>query len=235
MRRTGQSLLLFIGAASALGAVPKEVTSRKPPPPLNDTHIPDEYVGPTDYAIPSYRVPLLSLHSELVNIFSTTGYEAPPAVALQQLLTDLNYTVELQPLPSHPPGVSGARPRQYNVLAWPGSNATRTSHDRVLLTSHINTLWGEYFPYALNTTYIPRTSHPDFAALSPATRILGRGAVDAKAAIAAQITAATDLVSSGAVAPDSLMLLFRQRPRALGLRDAALLRGPPPLPPPWIL
>ncbi|KAK3901303.1 hypothetical protein C8A05DRAFT_35023 [Staphylotrichum tortipilum] len=64
------------------------------------------------------------------------------------------------------------------------------------------------FPYALNTSYIPRNASVDFTALAPGTYIVGRGAVHAKAAIAAQIVAVRELATAGVVSPESVGLLF---------------------------
>lgn len=159
--------------------------------------------------VPAYRHRLLSLHRDLVQVPSISGSEADAAFLLKDALTGLNYTVELQRVPSSSSHDDDASPERYNVLAWPGSNAERTLDGRVLVTSHIDVV-PPYIPYRINGTAVPAHAPYDFAGpdITPDTLITGRGSVDAKASVAAQITAATDLVSAGAVPASSLVLLF---------------------------
>ncbi|KAH6623765.1 hypothetical protein F5144DRAFT_615466 [Chaetomium tenue] len=153
--------------------------------------------------VPSYRDSLLSLHRALVNVPSISGTEGDAALLLEKVLTELNYTVSLQPLPS----TSTTDQPRYNVLAWPGRNARRTLHNRTLITSHIDVV-PPYLPYALDGTPIP-PSHPlNFTTLPRNTLISGRGSVDAKASVAAQITAATALLHDNTISPDDIVLLY---------------------------
>ncbi|KAH6847131.1 hypothetical protein B0I37DRAFT_341121 [Chaetomium sp. MPI-CAGE-AT-0009] len=161
----------------------------------------------SDDEVPSYRVPLLSLHRALVNVPSISGTEADAALLLEKALTELNYTVSLQPLPSTSTTANPNPQPRYNVLAWPGRNARRTLHNRTLITSHIDVV-PPYLPYALDHTPIP-PSHPiNFTTLPLNTLISGRGSVDAKASVAAQITATTLLLTAGAIPPESIALLY---------------------------
>ncbi|KAK4124348.1 Zn-dependent exopeptidase [Parathielavia appendiculata] len=153
---------------------------------------------------PSYRVSLLTLHRDLVNIPSISGSEADVALFLEKCLTRLNFTVTLQPLPRH---VSS--PARFNVIAWPGRDHIPPTplHNRVLITSHIDVV-PPFLPYALNSTHIPPSQPLNFTTLHPSTLISGRGSVDAKGSVAAQITAITLLLQSGSIPRDSIALLF---------------------------
>jgi acetylornithine deacetylase len=145
---------------------------------------------------PHYRDTLLALHKALIEIPSVTGDENEVAMYLVDYLTDLGLQAELQFLPS--PAAS-ARPR-FNVLAWPGTSRARPT-PRVLVSSHIDTV----------PPYIPYSATPEGTA-GPDTVIAGRGSVDAKASVAAQVTALLDLIQAGELAPDGaardVLLLF---------------------------
>ncbi|KAK4241206.1 hypothetical protein C8A03DRAFT_41389 [Achaetomium macrosporum] len=160
---------------------------------------------------PSYRVPLLSLHRALVDVPSISGSEGSVAVLLEKILTELNYTVELQRLPSTTTSTDNDHDshERYNVLAWPGRNADRSFHNRVLITSHIDVV-PPYIPYAINGTPIPPHTPYNFTSsnITSSTLISGRGSVDAKASVAAQITATSLLLSSASIPPSDVMLLF---------------------------
>ncbi|KAL2176506.1 uncharacterized protein P884DRAFT_202739 [Thermothelomyces heterothallicus CBS 202.75] len=162
---------------------------------------------PEDNA-PPYRVPLLTLHRALVNVSSISDSEGEVGLLLERLLKDLNYTVELQPVPPSEAGEGpDDRPTRYNVLAWPGRNASRALDKRTIITSHIDVV-PPYIPYAIDNETVPPSDVVDFAALPPTTLISGRGSVDAKASVAAQITATNALLSEGAISPDSVVLLY---------------------------
>ncbi|KAK4148897.1 hypothetical protein C8A00DRAFT_47382 [Chaetomidium leptoderma] len=154
----------------------------------------------------SYRVPLLSLHRSLVDIPSIRGSEGSAALLLEKVLTDLNYTVSLQRIPSASNNNHETQER-YNVLAWPGRNAARTFNNRVLITSHIDVV-PPFIPYRIDNTTIPPSQPLNFTSLLPTTLISGRGSVDAKASVAAQITATTALLTSNAIPADSVVLLY---------------------------
>lgn len=148
---------------------------------------------------PSYRQNLLSLHKDLVQIPSISGAEQDAAIFLESYLTKHGYTVELQPLPSE---------ARYNVLAFPPSTTTnRGLANRVLITSHIDVV-PPYIPYRINGTAI--SAGYDFAdpSITRSTRLSGRGSVDAKASVAAQITAIGELLSSGDIPADQVALLY---------------------------
>ncbi|KAK0625436.1 hypothetical protein B0T17DRAFT_492601, partial [Bombardia bombarda] len=147
---------------------------------------------------PSYRHTLLSLHKSLVDTPSITGTEGATGSFLVEYLTSRNYIAQLQFLPPHantPPGAE-----RFNVVAWP-SPASRNPSPRVLVTSHIDVV-PPHIPYHINS------SDSTIDTADAYTLIGGRGSVDAKASVAAQIVAVESLLSSEAIAPEDVMLLF---------------------------
>jgi acetylornithine deacetylase len=149
---------------------------------------------------PPYRDSLLSFHKDLIDIPSTLGDGSEDEVArfLAKHLAKLGYATELQLVPPRsdtPPDI-----KRYNVLAWPGassiSDPARVRKPRLLVTSHIDVV-PPYIPYAI-----------DAGEIDANTVIRGRGSVDAKASIAAQVTAVEDLLAAGKVRAEDLMLLY---------------------------
>ncbi|RYP70112.1 hypothetical protein DL769_005089 [Monosporascus sp. CRB-8-3] len=153
---------------------------------------------------PAYRESLVSLHKSLVDISSITYDENEVGKFLVAYLTERGFVTQLQVVP--PPTNSSAsddeKPR-FNVLAWP--SPTRHPDPKVLVSSHIDTV-PPHIPYS-------RTPPPP-SPLGPDTLIAGRGSVDAKASVAAQIVALTELLldgdrdSDGGVDPRDVMLLY---------------------------
>ncbi|TID27246.1 Zn-dependent exopeptidase [Venturia nashicola] len=125
---------------------------------------------------------LLSLHRKLVEIESTSGNEKPVGEWLKGYLEDKNLTVELQEVEKG----------RYNVFAYPG----KERKTKVLVSSHIDTV-PPYWPYERKTA-------------NGVDEIWGRGSVDAKACVAAQIVAVLDLLESESyhLPSDALSLLF---------------------------
>lgn len=134
--------------------------------------------------------PLLSFHRDIVNIESISGNEADVGNYIIRFLESKNFTVVKQP-------VSTEGQERFNVYAYVGNN----SSPDVLVTSHIDTV-PPYVPYQL--------TYPDTDTDGPidrrAVRIHGRGTVDAKASVAAQIFAVLETLQRTANA--SLALLF---------------------------
>ncbi|KAI9739817.1 MAG: hypothetical protein M1834_006538 [Cirrosporium novae-zelandiae] len=137
---------------------------------------------------------LLALHAKLCEIESISGNEAGVGHYLAAYLKKkLNLTVELQPVHPKPSlfnlkhGISVKPSKRFNVLAYPGT----TRQTRALLSSHIDTV-PPYLHYR-------RT---------PSGEIWGRGSVDAKGSVAAQVTALHDLLSSGEISEGDVGLLF---------------------------
>ncbi|KAK4129886.1 Zn-dependent exopeptidase [Trichocladium antarcticum] len=150
------------------------------PPNRNDAD--DAHDAHDAHDPPSYRAELLNLHKQLVDVPSISGSEGPVAALLDQILRSHGYTVKLQCLAQQP---QDGQPPRCNVVAWPGPNTNGSLDNHVLVTSHIDVV-PPYIPYRLNGTAV---GHIDMRAITPDTRITGRGTVDAKASVAAQIIA----------------------------------------------
>ena len=140
---------------------------------------------------PPYRDSLLSLHRSLVEIESISGNEIEVGNFLVDYLATREYTTVRQHLPTYGNTSDGAHP--FNVLARPGSSHHRSP--RLLVTSHIDVV-PPYLPYRVDTRIDNRTL------------IHGRGSVDAKASVAAQITALETLRRGGELDDDDVALLF---------------------------
>jgi acetylornithine deacetylase/succinyl-diaminopimelate desuccinylase-like protein len=205
MRLTTRSLLLCSSLCARVSAHWAAESDSKQQPiaylqgPLRDD----------DDKTPAYRAPLLSFHRALVDVPSVSGSEGSVASLLEKILTHYDYTVELQRLPATNPSTDSDHENheRYNVLAWPGRNADRTLHNRVLVTSHIDVV-PPYIPYSINGTPVAPGRPYDFSNVTSDTLISGRGSVDAKGSVAAQITATSLLLDSGAIPASDVVLLF---------------------------
>ncbi|KAK3487084.1 hypothetical protein B0T13DRAFT_115413 [Neurospora crassa] len=152
---------------------------------------------------PSYRKNLLSLHKSLIEIPSISRTEQEVGkFLLDYLRNNLGYVAKAQFLESdktsHGSDGDDHSQGRFNVLAWPSSH--NLSSPRVLVTSHIDVV-PPFIPYHINT---PGGSDQ----VTSDTFISGRGSVDAKASVAAQIVAVEELIRAKEVDPADLMLLF---------------------------
>ncbi|PSN62814.1 Zn-dependent exopeptidase [Corynespora cassiicola Philippines] len=112
---------------------------------------------------------LYSLHEALVDIPSTSFEEIAAAEFVEEYLTNLGYTVERNQ-------VSNGR---FNVFAYP---STLTTWPQVLITSHLDTV-PPHIPFSRRV-------------INGTTYHHGRGTVDAKGPIAAQIIATHSFLQS---------------------------------------
>lgn len=144
---------------------------------------------------PAYRESLVSLHKSLVDISSITYDENEVGQFLVDYLTERGFVAKLQVVPPPTNSSSDDEKPRFNVLAWPGP--TRHPDPKVLVSSHIDTV-PPYIPYS-------RTPPPP-SSVGPDTLIAGRGSVDAKASVAAQIVALTELLLEGDSARDVMLL-----------------------------
>ncbi|KAI6093417.1 Zn-dependent exopeptidase [Hypoxylon rubiginosum] len=142
---------------------------------------------------PSYRDELVSLHKSLVEISSASGDENEVGNFLVDYLTARGFVVQLEFLPPSTNESEPTKPR-FNVVAWPGPDTHPSP--KVLVTSHIDTV-PPFIPYSQNDT-----------SLDADTVIAGRGTVDAKASVAAQIVAVQSLLNSSSIQDDDVMLLY---------------------------
>ncbi|KAK7746158.1 hypothetical protein SLS62_009448 [Diatrype stigma] len=188
-----------------------------PPPPPSSSLYSNNNAGEGDDA-PPYRESLVSLHKSLIDIESISFNEYDVGRFLVDYLTERGFVTELQFLPSlNSTSITvtnnDEKPR-FNVLAWPGPAAGRGKrnhhyHDhpprpKVLVTSHIDTV-PPYIPYSVSD------SSDTSLGLGSDSVIAGRGSVDAKASVAAQIVAVLSLLEDAEQQvenPQDLMLLY---------------------------
>ncbi|KAF2725678.1 Zn-dependent exopeptidase [Polychaeton citri CBS 116435] len=121
---------------------------------------------------------LYGLHKSLTEIESISGNEKEVGEWLVANLQSQGYNVEKQ--------IVDEEPLRFNILAWPG----KVRDAKVLVSSHIDTV-PPFYPY---------TRHNK--------TIAGRGSVDDKASVAAQLVAANSLISTGKLSPDDVNFLF---------------------------
>ncbi|KAI8958387.1 Zn-dependent exopeptidase [Daldinia sp. FL1419] len=180
-------LAFFLGSSQVLGLELQK--------PLRPAQVPSSAVSPTSNPnAPAYREDLVSLHKSLVEISSITGDENEVGNFLVDYLSAHDFVVQLESIP--PTSASNPGKPRFNVLAWPGPN--RRPSPKVLVSSHIDTV-PPFIPYSRSD-----------GELTADTVIAGRGSVDAKASVAAQITALRSLLESGRIAggEGSIMLLY---------------------------
>ncbi|KAI3333086.1 hypothetical protein F4824DRAFT_258077 [Ustulina deusta] len=179
---------LLSSAAVALG-----FQLQMPLTPLDDATLPS--APSPESNVPSYRDELVSLHKSLVEISSITYAEHDVGEFLADYLTKRDFVVALEFLPpSNTSDADGDGKRRFNVLAWP--KPRRHPSPKVLVTSHIDTV-PPYIPYSRSDD-VPNGE----------TVIAGRGSVDAKASVAAQIIAVLELLHAESIDPSDVMLLF---------------------------
>ncbi|KAI0508976.1 hypothetical protein F5B22DRAFT_618737 [Xylaria bambusicola] len=147
-------------------------------------------VEASDRSAPPYRDSLLSFHKSLVDFNSTTGSEAGVGEFLIDYLTERGFVAERQTLPT-----SDLSAPRFNVVAWPNSRNSTSS--KVVVTSHIDTV-PPYIPYSRTAPESPTAD----------TVIAGRGTVDAKGSVAAQITAVLELLAAGTITGNDVMLAY---------------------------
>lgn len=142
--------------------------------------------------------PLLSLHRDLVEIESISGNEGDVGIFLANFLELHNFTVIKQEVAPVKDGDDEeiTKPR-YNIYAYPSSLQEQPS---ILVSSHIDTV----------PPFIPYSAHqPDYASSRPDLDnmvLAGRGSVDAKGSVAAQVFAVLETLKSN---PDAkIALLF---------------------------
>ncbi|KAK4500041.1 hypothetical protein PRZ48_008227 [Zasmidium cellare] len=152
---------------------------------------------------------LVALHKNLTQIESISGNEKEVGDWLAASLESQGYTVEKQLVEKDP--------ERFNVFAWPG----KVRDAPVVLSSHIDTV-PPFLPYHYNKT--DKT-------------IFGRGSVDDKGSVAAQIVAVNELLSKGKISPDDVSLLFvvgeevggagMRKANDLGIKPKTVIFGEP--------
>ncbi|KAL1993076.1 hypothetical protein VTN49DRAFT_3833 [Thermomyces lanuginosus] len=162
--------------------------------------------------------PLLSFHRDIVQIESISGNEAAVGDYIVQFLQERRFAVTKQFLPSEADkgnddaATAKSGPQRFNIFAYP----SWISEPKILLTSHIDTV-PPYLPYSL--------SLPDDAISNSSSttwreriRIAGRGTVDAKASVAAQVFAVLQHLEVDPTAPLGLLFVVGEEVSGDGMR-----------------
>lgn len=145
--------------------------------------------------------PLLSFHRDLVDIESISGNEHDVGIFVAEYLESKNFTVvkqEVAPVKKNEGSDDEYTPKtRYNIYAYPSSLRESPT---ILVSSHIDTV-PPFIPYSAHQAESPSLrSNPDNLVLA------GRGTVDAKGSVAAQVFAVLETLEAN---PDAkLALLF---------------------------
>ncbi|RLL94539.1 hypothetical protein CFD26_103821 [Aspergillus turcosus] len=147
--------------------------------------------------------PLLSFHRDLVSIESISGNERAAGAFVADFLEAHNFTVIKQPVGTD---------ARFNVFAFPKSSAVDESHQtrpQILLTSHIDTV----------PPFIPYSLHRDANDTDDRNIVIaGRGTVDAKGSVAAQIFAVLDTLATQPSAPLGLLFVVGEETGGDGMK-----------------
>ncbi|KAK7730608.1 hypothetical protein SLS53_008118 [Cytospora paraplurivora] len=190
-------LPLFLSCSPAIGSVLAAQGSQEP---LGISYPPAPAPAPVKPAseAPSYRNDLIALHRQLVEISSVTGTEHDVGAFLVDYFSSRSWHYEIETLPPRNNTPEGKD--RLNVVAWPPSSNSKGDATRldpkVLVTSHIDVV-PPHIPYSISKGKITED-----------TVIAGRGSVDAKGSVAAQITAVDNLLASGELDPEDVLLLY---------------------------
>ncbi|KAJ4394505.1 hypothetical protein N0V93_003723 [Gnomoniopsis smithogilvyi] len=143
---------------------------------------------------PSYRSDLVALHKQIVEIPSTSGQEHEAGDFLVDYFISKGWNYEIQnvaPRDNTPAGKD-----RFNVVAWPPSKIDSPPSPKVLVTSHYDCV-PPHIPYSISK-----------GDLTAKTTISGRCSVDAKGSVAAQLIAVDELLESGKLEPEDVMVLY---------------------------
>lgn len=149
--------------------------------------------------------PFLSFHRGLVQIESISGNENRVGHFVADFLEAHNFTVVKQPV------TGGDGQVRFNIFARRAS-----SHPRVLLTSHIDTV-PPFIPYSLDRVESGAPSSEQGSSAAD-LRISGRGTVDAKGSVAAQVFAALEVLDEDPDAPLGLLFVVDEEVGGKGMR-----------------
>ncbi|KAJ5678650.1 hypothetical protein N7462_006894 [Penicillium macrosclerotiorum] len=140
---------------------------------------------------------LLSFHRDLVEIESISGNEHDVGIFVAEFLESKDFTVikqKVAPVNKEDDDEEPAKPR-YNIYAYPSSLSEPPS---ILVTSHIDTV-PPFIPYSAHEPQPDQFESDDLI-------LAGRGTVDAKGSVAAQVFAVLETLQQ---TPDAkLGLLF---------------------------
>lgn len=202
------SLLLLAGttaAASILGKSPQSASPHSQPQlqqqqPLQVASDEDEGSSTDKHDLNRIidQSPLLSFHRDIVQIESISENEADVGEFIIQFLQERGFKVEKQAIEEDTESDESSKPR-FNVYAYPATSGP----PKILLTSHIDTV-PPFIPYSLS---LPNNSSDSAGEVRRDDILIsGRGSVDAKASVAAQVFAVLEYLETYPGA--SLGLLF---------------------------
>lgn len=168
--------------------------------------------------------PLLSLHRDLVKFESISGNEQDVGDFVIQYLQARGFAVEKQVV----------EPGRFNIYAYPEASSVPP---RVLLSSHIDTV-PPYIPYSVDlppSSVLPSRKHEiengnDNGSWRDNILISGRGSVDAKASVAAQIISVLEYLQHQPSAPVGLLFVVGEEVDGIGMQhfsQSALNTSPP--------
>lgn len=159
----------------------------------------------------SWTDELIALHQHLISTESISGNEYDVGKWLADSLRSEGWSIETQEVNNDS--------SRLNILAWPG----KVRNADILVTSHIDTV-PPFYPYKIQSN-------------DSETVISGRGSVDAKASVAAQIIATKKLLAEKRLTPDDVALLYvvgeevhgdgMRAANALGLTPKTVIFGEP--------
>lgn len=188
---TMKTLYLLISTIFGLSAQSSNI--QQPIPTGDDI---STQISPVDLDSTISSSPLLSFHKALVEIPSISNHEKNIGDFILYFLSEHNFTTEKQIVCP----ATGNQEERFNIYAYTGENP----HVDILLTSHIDTV-PPYIPYTLHAPTNTNSAQPlEFN--RSALQITGRGTVDAKASVAAQVFAVLETLKFHPTA--SLGLLF---------------------------
>jgi acetylornithine deacetylase len=142
--------------------------------------------------------PLLSFHRDLVSIESISENEGAAGAFVADFLEAHSFTVIKQPVETD---------ARFNVFAFPKSH--QAQGPQILLTSHIDTV----------PPFIPYSLHRDGNDTDERNIVIsGRGTVDAKGSVAAQIFAVLDTLASQPSAPLGLLFVVGEETGGDGMK-----------------
>lgn len=201
-------LAWYLAATSAIAAYasPHPAHEQQPlgasvPPPVGTGH------GETDPDKLINGSPFLSFHRDLVEIESISGNEHDVGNFVARFLEANNFTVvkqEVPPVKKKPSDGKDSEPSKprYNIYAYP---ATHSEPPTILLSSHIDTV-PPFIPYSVHDSQFEPQNSLDVGSDLDHLILAGRGSVDAKGSVAAQVFAVLETLRKN---PDTnLGLLF---------------------------
>ncbi|KKY15060.1 putative acetylornithine deacetylase [Phaeomoniella chlamydospora] len=145
------------------------------------------------------KSPMLSFHRQLIEIESISTNENSVGNYIIEYLQEHGFLVAKQAVSQSDP----TKKDRFNVLALTPGTIPGT-HIDTIVTSHIDTV-PPFIPY--NLSY-PSTDDSASTFTRDDIVISGRGSVDAKGCVAAQVHAVLDLLDSESIKPNEVALLF---------------------------